>query len=127
MMRPLQLAAIRAFGIGRRTQGAWCERRMLRRDGEVFFFGTAMTISTTGRRATACPQNSYGRAYQARRADFSSQNVPPPQQFSGRGAACPSRRPVRQTDAGAARAGQAGRPVRGLGSTSSSFTPGRRG
>ncbi len=37
---------------------AWCERRMLRFDGEVFLFGTAMTlISTTARNARGRPDD----------------------------------------------------------------------
>ena len=32
---------------------AWCERRMLRRDGEIFFFGTAMGHSSNAERGSA--------------------------------------------------------------------------
>src|SRR5215813_11620955 len=88
---------------------------MLRRDFEIFFLGTAMTISRTGAPLPCAkrggPQKSYGRALAARRADFSSQNVTAPQQFSGRGGVCPSGSPNRQKDAGAAHFGPAGRPA----------------
>ena len=102
-------------------------RRILRRDLETFFLGTAMTISRTGRppgckQPAPAPKTLRPRS-SGRGGPSSSQNVAPPQQFSVRGGlSLSAARPAKGCRRGSF---QAGRPLfRAWARTSSSFTPG---